>query len=277
GAAMLESSSPARGRRGGRRGGSAEGGKAASGASVALLPGCVQGGLFGRVVDASERVLARNGCRVVRFGAGGCCGALHAHAGERGGALTLARRRIVEGERLGVEFVATDAAGCGAAMKEYAEWFEDDPEWAERAAAFSARVRDVTEILDDLGPAPGGRVRRCVVHAPPCHLRHAQLADAATEGVLAAIPGLEVRTVVDPDACCGGAGIYGITHPGLGGAIGERKIAAVRATCATEVVAGNPGCMMQIGAGLLLSGSEVRAVHPVELLDESYRARDDER
>lgn len=245
------------------------------GPRVALLPGCVQGSLFSRVVDASERVLARNGCTVVRMGAGRCCGALHAHAGDHDGSVALARARIAEAERLGVDLVATDAAGCGAAMKEYGEWLSEDAEWAARAAAFSARVRDVTEILADLGPVPGGELRRRVAYDPPCHLRHAQRADTATERVLAAIPGLEVRTVVDPDACCGGAGIYGMTHPELGGAIGERKVSEVRATGAPCVATGNPGCMMQIGAGLILTGSEMDVVHPVELLDESYRCLDD--
>ena len=245
------------------------------GPAVALLPGCVQGSLFSRVVDASERVLARNGCAVVRMGAGGCCGALHAHAGDHDGSLDLARRRIAEAERLDVDLVVTDAAGCGAAMKEYGEWLADDPAWADRAAAFSERVRDVTEVLADRGPLKGGEVRRNVAYDPPCHLKHAQRADAATETVLAAIPGLQVRTVADPDACCGGAGIYGMTHPELGGAIGERKVSEVRATGAPCVATGNPGCMMQIGAGLILAGADMGVVHPVELLDESYRRLDD--
>ncbi len=244
---------------------------AAAAPRVALLPGCVQGSLFARVVDASERVLGRNGCAVVRMGAGGCCGALHAHAGDHDGSLALARARIAEAERLDVDVIATDAAGCGAAMKEYGDWFAGDPEWADRAAVFSERVRDVTEVLADLGPVPGAELRRTVAWDPPCHLRHAQRADAATEMVLAAIPGLEVRTVADPDACCGGAGIYGMTHPELGGAIGERKVSEVRATGAPCVATGNPGCMMQIGAGLILAGAKVEVVHPVELLDESYR------
>jgi glycolate oxidase iron-sulfur subunit len=243
---------------------------ASVGPRVALLPGCVQGSLFERVVDASERVLARNGCVVTRMRKGGCCGALHAHAGDHDGAVTLARHRIAEAERMEVDIVATDAAGCGAAMKEYVEWFGADPEWADRAAAFSAKVRDVTEVLAERGPMPGGELRRTVAFDPPCHLRHAQRADGATGKVLAAIPGLEVRTVADPDACCGGAGIYGVTHPELGGAVGERKVSEVRATGATCVATGNPGCMMQIGAGLILAGSGMEVVHPVELLDESY-------
>ncbi len=247
------------------------------GPRVAFLPGCVQGSLFGRVVDASDRVLTRNGCDVARMGAGGCCGALHAHAGDHDGSLDLARARIGEAERMGVDLVVTDAAGCGAAMKEYGEWFEANPAWAERAAAFSSKVRDVTEVLAELGPVPGGELRRTVAYDPPCHLRHAQRADGATATVLAAIPGLEVRTVADPDACCGGAGIYGVTHPELGGAVGDRKVSEVRATGATCVATGNPGCMMQIGAGLILVGSRMDVVHPVELLDESYALLDGER
>ena len=276
-AAMLEASGggPGPKRSASRRGaGTSRLPGAPVGPRVALLPGCVQGSLFARVVDASERVLARNGCGVVRMGAGGCCGALHAHAGDHDGALALARARIEESERLGVDQIVTDAAGCGAAMKEYHEWFEADAEWADRAAAFSEKVRDVTEVLAELGPMQGGELRRTIALDPPCHLRHAQRADAATDTVLAAIPGLEVRPVADPDACCGGAGIYGVTHPELGGAVGERKVSDVRATGAPCVATGNPGCMMQIGAGLILAGSRMEVVHPVELLDESYALLD---
>lgn len=271
-ASMLEASAGAGSRGGAYR--TAPTHQPKPGPRVALLPGCVQSGLFARVVDASERVLERNGCDVVRLRAGGCCGALHAHAGDHDGALGLARARIAGAERLGVDVIGTDAAGCGAAMKEYGDWFAQDPEWADRAADFSGRVRDVTEILAELGPMEGGRLQRRVAYDPPCHLRHAQRADSATERVLAAIPGLEVRTVADPDACCGGAGIYGMTHPELGGAIGDRKVAEVRATGASCVATGNPGCMMQIGAGLILAETDTKVVHPIELLDESYRALD---
>jgi len=238
---------------------------------VALLPGCVQSGLYARVVEASGFTLEVNGFAVTTLPPGRCCGALHAHAGDPDGAHRLARERIAAFERSGADWMVTDAAGCGAALKEYGHWFQDDAEWGERAARFSAQVRDVTELLASRGPRSGGPIRTAVAYDPPCHLRHAQRADGATEQVLAAIPGLDVRQVADPDACCGGAGIYGVTHPELGGAIGARKIDEVRATGACAVATGNPGCMMQIGAGLVLAGSEMSAVHPVELLAESYR------
>ena len=134
-----------------------------------------------------------------------------------------------------------------------------------------AKVKDVTELLSDAGPLAGAEIACTVAYDHPCHLLHAQRVEQPPLAVLAAIPGTEVRIVEKADECCGGAGIYGITHPELGGEIGRDKVAAVRACEADAVVTPNPGCMMQIGAGLRMEGAPEGVLHPVELLDESYR------
>lgn len=239
--------------------------------TVGLLKGCVQEGLYRRVNDATARTLEANGFRVVEVGGQDCCGALHAHGGDLDRAKALARRDIDAFLAADVDFVVVNTAGCGAAMKDYGSLLEDDPEYAERARILSARVRDATEILAQAGPRRGARIETSVAYDHPCHLLHAQRIERAPLDVLAAVPGVEVRVVAQAAECCGGAGIYGITHPDLGGSIGADKVAAVRAEGASAVSTPNPGCMMQIGAGLRLEGAGEGVIHPVELLDESYR------
>jgi glycolate oxidase iron-sulfur subunit len=238
---------------------------------VALLRGCVQQSLFARVNAATERVLAATGYTVVRAPAQQCCGALDAHAGRLDRALALARLNIAAFEGSGAELVVVNAAGCGAIMKEYAEQLRHDPEWAERAAAFVAKVRDVSELLVTRGLRPGGRLELRVTYDAPCHLLHGQRIAQAPLELLAAIPGLERVPLPAADECCGGAGLYGVIHPELGGRILRDKVEAIRSTGAAAVTTPNPGCMMQIGAGLLLHGLDVQVLHPIELLDESYR------
>ncbi len=238
---------------------------------VALLNGCVQAGLFRRVNDATERVLRANGCEAVSVPGQQCCGALHAHGGVRDAARGLARANIAAFEAAEVDQVVVNAAGCGAAMKEYGELLKDDVVWAERARDFSARVRDLFEFLAELGPLPGARLALRVTYDAPCHLHHAQRITRAPLDVLAAVTGVELVPLPGAEECCGGAGIYGILHPELGGRILRDKVAAIRGTGADVVTTPNPGCMMQIGAGLLLDGARIPVLHPVELLDESYR------
>ncbi len=239
--------------------------------TVALLTGCVQDGLFRRVNEATAMVLEANGCRIVEVPGQACCGALHAHGGDRERAKALARANIDAFDAAGVEYVVVNAAGCGAAMKEYGELLSDDPPYAERARAFVARVRDVNEFLAELGPRPGAPLPLRVTYDAPCHLHHAQRITRAPLDVLATIPGLELVPLPSADECCGGAGIYGVLHPDLGGRILAGKIEAIRSTGADVVVTPNPGCMMQIGAGLLLEGDDRPVLHPIELLAESYR------
>jgi len=238
---------------------------------VALLTGCVQDGLFRRVNEATELVLRANGCAVVRVPGQSCCGALHAHAGARAGARELARRNIEAFEAAGVDYVVVNAAGCGAALKEYGALLADDEVWAARAGAFSARVRDLFELLAELGPRPGATLALRVTYDAPCHLHHAQRITRAPVEVLGLVTGAEVVRLRGAEECCGGAGIYGVLHPELGGRILRDKVEAIRETGADVVVTPNPGCMMQIGAGLLLAGDRTPVLHPVELLAESYR------
>ena len=237
---------------------------------VGMLTGCVQAGLYARVNRATKRTLEANGYEVVAVSSQDCCGALHAHGGELDRARALARQNIEAFMSADVDYIAVNAAGCGATMKEYGTLFESDEGYEERAVEFSGRVRDVTELLADVGPREGHSVLCTVAYDHPCHLIHAQgIVDAPLE-VLGAIPGVIVRLVDRADECCGGAGIYGMTHPDLGGRIGGDKVSAVLETGSDLACTPNPGCMMQIGAGLRLEGSGASVVHPVELLDESY-------
>lgn len=238
--------------------------------TVGILEGCVQEGLYKRINDATARTLDANGYVVRVVTRQDCCGALHAHGGDLSRARRLARANIEAFEREGVDWVAVNAAGCGATMKEYGTLFEGHA-MHDRARAFSERVRDVTELLAVTGPRRGAPVSCAVAYDHPCHLIHAQGVHDEPLRVLAAVPGLEVRVVANADECCGGAGIYGMTHPDLGARIGGDKIAAVRATGADLACTPNPGCMMQIGAGLRIEGSSGEVVHPVEVLDQSYQ------
>jgi len=236
-----------------------------------MLTGCVQEGLYRRVNEATLRVLVANGYDVVRAPGQDCWGALHAHGGSLEGARALARANVDAFEAAGADLVVANAAGCGAAMKEYGALLADDPDYTGRAAALAGRVRDVSEVLVEAGPRPGAAVPCRLAFGHPCHLLHAQRIQDAPLRVLEAVPGADVRVVENASECCGGAGIYGLTHPELGGRIGEDKVDAVVAVGADAVATPNPGCMMQIGAGLLLRGASAGVVHPVEVLDESYR------
>ena len=241
-------------------------------ARVAMLEGCVMGSVFGDTNAATARVLARNGVEVVATIGQTCCGALHAHAGERELARDLARRNIAAFERERVDSVIVNAAGCGAAMKEYGWLLKDDPEWSARASAFAAKVKDATEFLGNLGMSPPqGALHRRVTWDDPCHLLHGQKVRDQPRALLAAIPGLEIIPLEEADWCCGSAGTYNVTQPDLAQAILDRKIANIVRTGADTVVTANPGCLMQIQSGLRKAGHKVRVVHLLDLLDEAYR------
>lgn len=238
--------------------------------TVALLEGCVMQGLYAPSNAATERTLTVNGYRCGRPAGQACCGALHAHAGDAATARRLAKRNIIVFERSGAEFVVSNAAGCGAMLKDYGHLLADDPAWADRASAISKKSRDVSELLAAAGPVAGGTVKAVVTYDAPCHLAHAQRVTTPPLKVLAAIPGLTLVPLVDSEQCCGAAGIYNLLEPGTSAAVLEPKLAHIADTRAEFVATGNPGCLMQIGAGLALEGSAVRAVHPVDLLDLSY-------
>ncbi|MBI2797645.1 MAG: 4Fe-4S dicluster domain-containing protein [Gemmatimonadetes bacterium] len=238
---------------------------------VALLEGCVMHGLLGHVNRATSRVLAHNGHVIVAAPAQRCCGALHAHAGDREQARALARSNIAAFEACGAALVAVNSAGCGAMMKEYGHLLADDPAWRDRATALAARVRDVSELLAAAGPRGGAPVAVRVAVDHPCHLQHAQRVVREPAAVLTAIPALEATPLPDADQCCGSAGIFNLLEPGVALAVLAPKLAQVEAAGAPLVATGNPGCLLHIGGGLARRGAAVRAVHPVMLLDESYR------
>jgi glycolate oxidase iron-sulfur subunit len=244
---------------------------------VASLTGCVMDGLFAPTNEATVRTLTVNGYTVVNAPGQRCCGALHAHAGDLHTARVLARANVAAFERANVDFIAVNSAGCGAMIKEYGHLLHDDPAWAARALAVSNRARDVSELLAAAGPVPGAPlgpdVPVPVTCDLPCHLQHAQRVTGPPLAVLAAIPGLDYVPLTDSDQCCGSAGIYNLIEPELSDEVLRPKLARIAETGARLVATGNPGCLMQIGAGLRRSGSGARAVHPVDLLDASYAAR----
>lgn len=244
---------------------------AESGLRVAILRGCVMDGLFKQTNAATERVLTRNGCENVEANRQACCGALHAHAGQLETAKQLARRNIEAFLESGADRIVVNAAGCGAAMKEYGELLADDETFADRARDFSSRVRDVSEFLVEIGISkPSGLSKRRVAYDAPCHLIHAQRIKEAPVEVLKAIPGVELVPLRGFESCCGGAGIYNLQHPELSGDILRDKIASIVESGADTVATANPGCIMQIGAGALLSGLNVDVAHPIELLNAAY-------
>jgi glycolate oxidase iron-sulfur subunit len=238
--------------------------------TVALFEGCVMRGLYSHVNEASRAVLARNGYALRDVAGQQCCGALHAHAGDLNGARARARVNIEAFELSGPDAVAVNAAGCGALLKEYHILFSGDAAWEARAAALAARVKDVSELLYARGPATGNPLNVAVAYDAPCHLQHAQRVTEAPLAVLRAIPSLRLAPTADSDKCCGAAGIYNLIEPETSAAVLAPKLAELQRSGATIVCTGNPGCMMQIGAALLRSGSQIEVMHPVELLHASY-------
>lgn len=238
--------------------------------NAALLEGCVMEGLFGDTNRATERVLRVNGYAVVAAKGQGCCGALHAHAGDLEAARALARRNVAAYEASGADVIAVNSAGCGAMMKDYGHLLQDDPEWSERAAAVASKVRDVSELLAEAGPKPGAPLPLRVCYDAPCHLLHGQRVSLPPLAVLGSIPQLELVPLRDSDQCCGSAGIFNLIEPETSDAVLSVKLANIAESGASFVATGNPGCLMQIGAGLLRSGSRAKVIHPVDLLDASY-------
>jgi glycolate oxidase iron-sulfur subunit len=240
--------------------------------TAALLLGCVMEGLFTETNRATERVLTRNGYTMTAAPGQGCCGALHAHAGDLDAARSLARRNIRAFERSGARYVVANSAGCGAMMKEYGHLLGGVAEWSSRAFELASRVRDATELLADVGPQSGGEIPFAVAYDAPCHLLHAQRITNAPITVLQAIPGIEMVPLDESDQCCGSAGIYNLIEPETSDAVLGRKLDRIGASHAALVATGNPGCLMQIGAGLLRADMRARVVHPIDLLDASYAA-----
>ncbi len=240
---------------------------------VARVRGCVMQQFFARTNEATARVLVENGCTVLAPPAPLCCGALHVHAGDRDTAQDLARAMIDAMLQLKPDIIAINAAGCGSTLKEYGHLLAGDPRYAERAEEFSRRVRDITELLADLPlRAPSVALRSRVTYQDACHLAHAQRVREQPRAVLQTIPGIELVELAGSDVCCGSAGIYNLTQPAMSRELLERKMDAAEASGAEILAVANPGCAIQIGAGIRARGLAMSVVHPVDLLDRAYRA-----
>jgi len=241
--------------------------------TVALLTGCVQRVFFSEVNAATVRTLAAEGCEVLIPRGQGCCGALSTHVGRRREAVERARHTITTFEAFDVDTIVVNVAGCGSAMKEYGRLLADDPAWADRAATFAAKVRDVTEVLAELAPrAPRHPVRARVAYHDACHLVHAQRVRAEPRAVLRGIPGLEVVDVPETEVCCGSAGVFNLLEPEAAEALGRRKVDNIRSLAPDAVVTANPGCLLQIRRHLG-EHANLPLLHPVELVDASIRGR----
>jgi glycolate oxidase iron-sulfur subunit len=244
---------------------------------VAFLSGCIANVAFARLNEATVRVLQRNGCEVVVPAGQGCCGALHVHSGLKDEARNLARKNIdalnidaVMGG--GFDAVITNAAGCGSTLKEYGELLEEDHAYAHKARAFAAKMKDITEFLAEIDLNPRmGRLDAAVTYQDSCHLAHGQKIRSAPRKLLAAVPGLEFREMPGADICCGSAGIYNVVQNQMSMQILSSKMASVNSTGAQIVATANPGCLLQLEAGVRLHGSKQRVMHVVELLDQAYR------
>lgn len=245
---------------------------------VALLTGCVQDLAFSDVNRATVDVLLVNGCDVVTPRSQSCCGSLHAHNGDPETARVLARRQLDAIDPHAFDAIISNAAGCGSHLKHYDRLLADDPMYAERAAAWSRKVKDITEWLVEIGfRAPRAPGQPATAPAPltyheACHLCHGQKITAQPRAILRALPGVELKECAESTWCCGSAGIYTLTQPATAAWLQARKGGHLRATGAEIVATGNPGCQMQIEQQLRGDGGPaVRVAHPVVLLAEAYR------
>jgi len=244
-------------------------------ATVALLSGCIMPMTHPQTHEATVRVLARNGCRVLVPASQGCCGALHVHNGDPEAARQLARKNIDAFLGSGADYFVVNSAGCGSVMKEYAELFERDKGYAAKAVRFVEGVRDINELLVEIGfAAPTGRVEERVTYQDSCHLLHAQRIKEAPRQLLRSIPGLELTEMAAPDRCCGSAGIYNLTQTEMSRRVLDDKMQDVMSTNCDVVCTANPGCMLQLDLGVRLSGGSQEVLHVVELLDRAYRAEE---
>ena len=239
---------------------------------VALLSGCIANLCFARLNEATVRVLQANGCEVTVHGEQTCCGALHVHAGLRDPARRLARQNIdalIEG---GFDAIITNAGGCGSTLKEYDELLEHDPEYANRAKRWVSVVKDVNEFLASIELNPQmGEVHATLTYQDSCHLAHGQKVRSAPRQLLQRVPGLKLKEMRMSDMCCGSAGIYNVVHTDMAMALLEKKMESVNATGAEGIATANPGCMLQLRAGVERFGRGQRVSHVVEILDEAYQ------
>ncbi|HEY0385071.1 MAG TPA: heterodisulfide reductase-related iron-sulfur binding cluster, partial [Pyrinomonadaceae bacterium] len=273
--ALLEASAPSARSISGRLRVNENGQRNENGRPAALLfKGCVMEGLFERINLATRRVLEVSGCITSAPAAQGCCGALHAHAGELEGARALARRNIEAFANESDAVIITNAGGCGAMLASYAQLLANDAAYAARAREFSARVLDISQQLAETGIRRGARLLddKLTTYDASCHLLYGQGAGDAPLGILEAIPELNFVPLAESERCCGGAGVYNLLEAEMAARVLDEKLARLQATGAEVLATGNPGCHMQIGAGARLKKIEpLRVCHPIELLDESYQ------
>jgi glycolate oxidase iron-sulfur subunit len=238
-----------------------------------MLNGCVMPLLFGEINEATVRVLQRNGCDVIFPANQTCCGALNVHNGESKAAKKMARQNIDAFLSAKVDAIIVNAAGCGAVMKEYGYLLRDDPVYAEKAQQFSSLVKDAGEFLAGLGLVGKlGGLSMTVTYQDPCHLAHGQRVRSQPRKLLQSIPGLTLVEMEGSDRCCGSAGIYNITHPGMSRDLLKDKMQSIAQTRAEALVAPNPGCMLQLCFGAQQFGPNVEVYHLMDLLERSYRA-----
>jgi glycolate oxidase iron-sulfur subunit len=238
---------------------------------VAFLAGCIANVSFARLNEATVRVLQKNGCEVIIPAGQGCCGALHQHSGLREDAQKLARRNIDALEKGDYEAIITNSSGCGCALKEYGELLSGDPQYSAKAHAFASRMRDVTEFLASVELNRNmTRVNSVVTYQDSCHLAHGQRVRSAPRKLLAAIPGVELREMRGADICCGSAGIYNVVENEMSMQVLTSKMKSVNATDAGIIATANPGCMLQLEAGVRAHGKQQKVMHVVELLDLAY-------
>ena len=236
-------------------------------AVVALLTGCVQGAFFGPVNQATARVLAAEGCRVLAPAGQGCCGALSLHGGEERQAVALARRAVSVFTAAGADRVVVNSAGCGSAMKDYGRLLP-----GATPARLAGLVRDFAEFLDELGPvAPRHPLNVVAAYLDACHLAHGQRVREAPRRLLQAIPGLQLVELPDAGTCCGSAGLYNVLQPETAAELGRRKAAGVLASGAELLVTANPGCTLQVRRALAEAGRSLPVLHLAEVLDASIR------
>jgi glycolate oxidase iron-sulfur subunit len=240
---------------------------------VAFLGGCMANICFARLNEATVRVLQKNGCEVTIPEAQTCCGALHVHAGLPEDARGLARKNIDAILDGGFDAIITNAAGCGSTLKEYGDLLEHDPAYAEKARAFAAKMRDATEFLASIDLNEElATTEVTATYQDSCHLAHGQKVRAAPRTLLGNIPGLELREMQLPDLCCGSAGIYNVMNTNMSLALLRKKMDAVNATGAQWIITANPGCMLQLTAGVRKFGRGQKVLHVVEALDRAYTA-----
>ncbi|MEV0085217.1 glycolate oxidase subunit GlcF [Saccharopolyspora sp. NPDC050642] len=243
-------------------------------ATVGMITGCVQSAFFPDVNAATARILSAEGCDVVIPPAQGCCGALSEHSGREPEAVKFARQLLDTFEESGVDYVVINSAGCGSTLKEYPRLLQDDPEYAERAERFSARVRDISELLAELGPvAERHPLPVQIAYHDACHLAHGQGIRSQPRELLRAIPGLELKEINRGELCCGSAGVYNLLQPEAARELGDRKAENVLATGAKLLVTANPGCSMQIRTALERCGERLAMAHTVQVLDASIRGQ----